>query len=108
MIMLVMLISWGFPLTVACYLYNLYKLVSSIKVEYEEYWKSIGSPSSTDPNGQVKILKLIFLPNALPAIIFSYYKVRIFAIRWLACLGIILFIGIILLAEFGEFGQLTR
>lgn len=101
--MLVIFISWGFPLIVACYLYALYKFVSNIKVRHEEYWKSIGNPGNTDPNGQVKILKIIFVPGALPTNIFFDYKEKIFAIRWLAGLGIIFFIGIILLAWLGEF-----
>lgn len=97
------LVSWGFPLIVACYLYFLYKFISAIKVEQKEYWESIGNPSSSDPNGQAKVLKLIFLPKALPASIFVAYEKKILAIRGLAYVGVIFFAAIIVLGLLGQY-----
>jgi hypothetical protein len=72
-------------------------------VGHKEYWESIGNPSSFDPNGQVKVLKLIFLPKTLPANIYVVYEKKILAIRGLAGAGMIFFIVIIVLGLLGEY-----
>lgn len=100
---LLIFVSWGFPLIVVCYLCFLYKFISTIKVEQKEYWESIGNPSSSDPNGQAKVLKLIFLPRALPAKIFVAYEKSILAIRGLAYTGVVFFITIIVLGLLGKY-----
>lgn len=58
--------SIALPVSMALYLYFILSFAAKLKREYHEYWVSIGSPSSTDPNGQVKVLSLVFVPGRLP------------------------------------------
>lgn len=98
-------ISWGLPITLTLYLFFLYGFVSAVKSCQKEYWESIGSPSSTDPNGQIKIMRMIFFSSFLPKEIFEIYKRKILIIRYLACAGILFFVGIFIMVMIGAFNK---
>lgn len=90
---------WTYALSVACYLVILLGLISEIKKNHPEFWESIGSPSSTDARGQMKILKIILLPNSMPKEISEKYRVRMMLVRCtfavvLLCFSIIILVSI--------------
>lgn len=98
-----LLISWAFPVVIVIYLVTLARLASSIRDEFHDYWKSIGDPGLWDPNGQMKILKIVFLPRLLPKEIAGRYGLRINVVRILGIMGLVLFAVILLLIWHGGF-----
>lgn len=97
------LISWLFPIVVILYLVSLMKFVSEVKKSNAEYWRSIGSPDLWGVSGQATILKKVFLPNQFPEEIAGRYKVRLYAIRILAFVGLGAFSVILLMIWLGMF-----
>ncbi len=103
--MTVVLISWAFPLVVVAYMVLLVSFMTVIRREHRDYWKSIGSPGLWEPNGQVEILKRVFLPSRLPAQIAGRHRLLLNSIRMLAVLGLVLFFSILLMIWLGMFDQ---
>lgn len=92
--MVQIVVAWGFPLVVICYLYCLLTVVYRMKKEQASFWASIGNPSNMDPIGQMKILGLILRPGALPQPLFDVYRSRIYGVRIFGALGLIFFAAI--------------
>lgn len=96
-------LSWALPAVVIAYLVTLVRLVSSIRKEDSAYWRSIGNPSLWDPNGQMAILKRVFLPKFFPGEIVERYKVEINVVRLLGLAGLAIFAATLLLIGLGSF-----
>lgn len=101
----VTLISWAFPLAVVAYLISLVGFISRIRREENDFWQSIGNPGLWEPNGQMAILKRVFLPGQMPERIALQYKGRIKAIRVFALLSLVLFVSVLLMIFMGVFEQ---
>lgn len=96
-----LVVSWLFPISVVLYLFFLRSFISKVKSRQECYWKSIGNPSSFDPNGQMKVLSLIFLPRKIPKPIWDMQKKRVYAIRLFAFLSLASLALIVYMIEIG-------
>jgi hypothetical protein len=101
MYILKMIVSWLFPASIVLYLYILMSLISKIKISHSDYWRNIGSPSSFDPNGQMRIIGLIFMSKNMPKYIFDAYKNRIYAIRFFFSLSLIDLVLILFMIKIG-------
>ncbi|WP_293373492.1 hypothetical protein [Nevskia sp.] len=77
------ILVWLFPLSLISYLIYILRIIHTIKKKHPEYWNSIGAPSLSDPNGQIKILKVILVPNCMPEKISEDYKIEKFVVRLL-------------------------
>lgn len=97
------LISWMFPVIVILYLVSIMKLISDVRRNNEEYWKSIGNPDLWGVNGQAIILKKIFLAGHFPEKIAERYKARLRGVRVLAFLGLVNFLIILSMIWLGMF-----
>jgi hypothetical protein len=88
------------------YLVALLRFTGALKDREPKYWFNIGSPSNSDPNGQAKILSLVFIPNRLPQYIFEKYKYQIYAIRICGVMSIVSFAILVTLLKLGVFVDL--
>lgn len=86
--------SIALPVSVSLYLYFILAFASRLKRENPEYWMAIGSPSNTDPNGQVKVLSLVFVPGKLPAELHQAYWGALWRTRVFAALSLVSFIAV--------------
>jgi hypothetical protein len=98
-------LSWLFVISTIVYLLCLFSFTSSLKSKYAAYWREIGSPSNSDPNGQMKILSLVFRSKGLPDEIRPIYQRKILVIRLFAFIGLASFAGICLMISLGWFNQ---
>jgi len=88
------------------YLVALLRFTGALKECEVKYWSDIGSPSNSDPNGQAKVLSLVFLPNRLPQYIFEKYKYQIYVIRICGIVSIVSFAVLVTLLKLGVFVDL--
>lgn len=91
---IVQLVSWLLPISILVYLVMLIRLVIKLKRDQVEYWKLIGSPSISDPNGQVVILWKVIYGSELPDSVASVYKRELATVRVLFILNTVLFIAV--------------
>lgn len=103
MIAVKVLISWGMPLFIFCYLVSLYRLVRDMKIDQPDYWRSIGNPSITDSIGQFYIVKIVVFGIGLPSLIAKRFSGRIFSVRAFGLIGILLFIVVIFMMYSGVY-----
>jgi hypothetical protein len=96
-----MAVSWIFTLSILFYLYLLTSFVSKIKSLHGDYWKGIGSPNNFDPNGQIKIIGMIFIHGRLPEHIYVAYKTKIYLIRLFAFLSLAAMMAVFLMISVG-------
>jgi len=89
------------------YLIMLLQFTGALKECEAKYWSDIGSPSNSDPNGQAKVLGLIFLPDRLPQDIFEKYKSQIYVIRVCAVFSVVSFAVLVTLLKLGVFIDLS-
>lgn len=95
------LIATLLPLALVGYLYFLFSFINRLKKFEAMYWRSIGSPSSFNSSEQLRVTKIIFFPNGLPAEIREKHKTYLYLVRFFAYLFIATFILMIVLVETG-------
>lgn len=100
-----LLVSWFLPITISIYMVVFVKLVTDIRRDQLEYWKYLGSPSLSDPNGQIVILRKIIFGSDLPVYIANKYKIQLIFVRIFLFLSLVLFTAITAMIFVGIFDQ---
>lgn len=102
---ILLLISWMFPVAVIAYLIFTVRLFHKIKNNHKEYWEYLGSPSLSDPNGQIPFLWKVVCGKDLSESVAASCKTELMAVRILFCLCAILFVIITVMIFSGYYDK---
>lgn len=98
-----LIVSWFFLIAVAAYLVVLRKVVSKLKRDHGQYWTQIGSPTLSDPNGQVTLFLKLICGVGLPETVAHACGKRLMILRILLAASMLAFIAIIAMGYSGLF-----
>ena len=97
------IISWAFPCLVAVYLVVLLRVMKKVARDHQVYWEEIGSPSWSDPKGQMIILSKFVFGFKLSKTIEAEYKNSFTLLRTTCALSVVSFIIITVLMFAGAY-----
>lgn len=101
--LLKIVVAWSFFLSLAAYLLFLFLFIKKMRMEQGAYWAHLGNPSSFDPNGQIKVLGIIFLRDRIPSDILANCRALVFAIRLFAVTALVFFGAISIMVATGMY-----
>lgn len=97
------LMSWGFVLSVVLYLYHFRSLVNKIKIEQGDFWSEFGSPDISNPTGQMMTISLLLFGYGCPRDIFSTYRSQFLLVRITFAINLFCFLVLVYLIYSGAF-----